>query len=120
MAGNSNLGESRIKSRLFYGNHIVQDILWDWFLDSPVTATSAPYSRIRTTKTEIILTRGGGEHTIPRSKLLPEPTALEVKTDIHELFGVGAFDDLFIHVNRDNTIAIATGQAPPVWPEDEV
>ena len=118
MAGYRNLGESRIKSRLFYGNHIVQDILWDWFFDSPIAATYAPYSEISTTKTGIILVRDGIERIILRSQLLPEPTVLEVKTNIHESFGMGAFEDLFIHVNRDNTIAIATGQIPDIWPED--
>ena len=26
----------------------------------------------------------------------------------------------FVHVNRDDTIAVAVGQEPGVWPEDEV
>ena len=27
---------------------------------------------------------------------------------------------IFAHVNRDRSIAIATGAAPEIWPEDEV
>ena len=27
---------------------------------------------------------------------------------------------VFVHKNRDGTIAIATGEEPDVWPEDEV
>lgn len=28
--------------------------------------------------------------------------------------------ELFFHVNRDGSIALATGFAPKVWPEDEI
>ena len=27
--------------------------------------------------------------------------------------------DVFIHINRDDSITIATGKAPDFWPEDE-
>lgn len=27
--------------------------------------------------------------------------------------------DLFVHVNLDNSLALATGHAPALWPEDE-
>ena len=30
------------------------------------------------------------------------------------------FNDLFFHVNRDDSVAVATGVEPKIWPEDAV
>ena len=40
----------------------------------------------------------------------------KLQTQANAIFGAG---EVYVHVNRDDTIAIATGAAPDVWPEDE-
>jgi len=56
---------------------------------------------------------------ILRSSLPTRPTATKVKTVIQSAFGIGMINDIFVHINRNYTIAIATGIAPTIWPEDE-
>jgi hypothetical protein len=40
-----------------------------------------------------------------------------IKAALEEKFGVTL--DIFIHINRDGSVAIAIGAEPAVWPEDE-
>ena len=50
-------------------------------------------------------------------------SATELKTALdtwtQNSFGY-VLSDVYFHLNRDGTWAIATGQVPDVWPEDEV
>lgn len=80
----------------------------------------AIYSRIKTTPIEIVVVRNGVTRTILRSSMPTRPTATQVLNVIRVAFGVGNVNDLFVHINRNDSIALATGQEPMVWPEDDV
>jgi hypothetical protein len=120
MTGIRNLGERRINRSLFYARNEIEDILIDWFMDTHENAPPAPFMRIGTTRTGIRIIRGGITCEIPRISLTTRPTVMQVETEIETVLGVNRITDLFIHINRNNTIAIATGQLPHIWPEDEV
>lgn len=62
---------------------------------------------IETLQWEIKIKVKGEEETEQEIKLLAEDEAGQ------------PIPDLFFHINRDYSVAVATGSPPPVWPEDE-
>jgi len=56
-----------------------------------------------------------------KTDLTSLPTDKELNTDLTDkLSVVSKTDTIFLHKNRNGTIAVATGQEPKVWPEDEI
>jgi hypothetical protein len=47
-------------------------------------------------------------------------TVAELEAAAAEQLGGECPIDLFFHINDDGSVAIATGEAPDVWPEDEI
>lgn len=62
------------------------------------------------------------ELTIAHADLITYDTAEKLKAEIERQASLSDVElpELFFHVNRDNSIALATGSAPKVWPEDEI
>lgn len=66
---------------------------------------------------------GGNSYSIKQSILKHFTTALELKTALDNWTQANlgyVINDIFFHRNRDGTWAVATGEEPQVWPEDEV
>lgn len=63
------------------------------------------------------------EYTLNQNQLNRYDTAEELKAALDTFtqrnFGY-TLTDIFFHLNRDGTWAVATGAPPDVWPEDEV
>lgn len=55
--------------------------------------------------------------TASEATLITLATPAAVKTEAEKI--IGKTTDLFIHKNRDGSWAVATGEEPRVWPEDE-
>jgi hypothetical protein len=49
-------------------------------------------------------------------------TETQINTALQNIATIGGVElpPIFIHINDDGTVAIATGAEPEVWPEDEV
>lgn len=80
----------------------------------------AIYRRIKSTPVEIVITRDGVTRSISCTSLPVHPTSTQVRNAIRVAFGGGSIPDIFVHVNRDYSIALATEQEPVIWPEDQV
>ena len=81
--------------------------------------------RVATFKAEkyaaaVALEVGGVKLEIQRTDATALASADAVKAKLEQLAATGkvALPRVFVHVNRDESIAIATGEAPRVWPED--
>lgn len=63
------------------------------------------------------------EYMVNQRTLNRYATADELKAAVDDFtsksFGY-VLNDVWFHLNRDGTWAVATGQQPSVWPEDEV
>lgn len=46
-------------------------------------------------------------------------SAAELESAIASAAGVYPLPDIYAHINRDGSIALATGAEPSSWPEDE-
>ena len=65
-----------------------------------------------------------GEHifTLTWGDLIKTNTDKKIKRyliDAASEFGIDV-SNIFVHINRDSSIAIATGQEPAVWPENHI
>ncbi len=67
------------------------------------------------TEIEVVL----GDWTEIKIKVKGDETETEIKDAIEAAGGL-MLDDLFVHVNRDGSVAVATGAVPDIWPEDEI
>lgn len=63
---------------------------------------------LETDQVTITITRGTAEGL----------SAAAIEGAIRTAAGAHPLPDIFAHVNRDGSIAIATGTEPSVWPED--
>ncbi len=73
--------------------------------------------RVAATKTEIVIVENDVELKLPLSVVVGK-TETEIKTD---LIGAKTVNTQFwVHKNRDSSIAVATGEVPDIWPEDEL
>ncbi len=84
-------------------------------------------TRIATWKTAakgyaIILTVDGHDLKLEHTDLVTYDTAKKVEDELSRQASVSAAEPpaIYVHVNRDGSLALATGSAPEVWPEDEV
>ena len=68
-------------------------------------------------KDHIELTIGKKKMAVSKTDIGLLGTAENIKAALATTFG-GQLDDLFVHVNRDKSVAVATGAAPIIWPED--
>jgi len=66
----------------------------------------------------VMLDYGGRKIEFSHEDLIELDTAEELYAAANEIFGEDFPKPVFFHVNRDNTIAVATGAMPSVWPED--
>ena len=84
------------------------------------------FTRVATSKKldkyAIILEIGKKEIKLSHADILKPQTADKIATAIAKLAEKEdvILPAIFLHVNRDDSIALATGAAPDVWPEDEV
>jgi len=64
----------------------------------------------------------GQSYTVNQTTLNKYSTAEELKAALDKWIQTNlgyVINDIWFHKNRDDTWAIATGQEPLVWPEDE-
>ena len=68
----------------------------------------------------LIIEIGGTMLKIQHSELGQLTSANAIKTELTRQASLGnkQLPELFIHVNRDGSLALATGHEPPVWPEN--
>jgi ribosomal protein L9 len=57
------------------------------------------------------------EVTEIKYKAYGSQTEEQIKAALEAIYG-GPIDDLWVHLNDNGSIAIATGAEPSVWPED--
>lgn len=53
-----------------------------------------------------------------RRSVIEGYTAAQIEAAIRAVAGTHPLPAIFVHINRDGTIALATFQEPDVWPED--
>jgi len=58
-------------------------------------------------------------YTVNQSTLNKYNTAEELKTAAETFLGY-TLDNVWFHLNRDGTWAVAIGEEPIVWPEEEI
>ena len=56
--------------------------------------------------------------SITAAQLVKLNTNLKIKTALNTTFGQTILD-LYVHINRDKTICIVTGEPISVWPENQ-
>ena len=64
---------------------------------------------------------GDKTFSVSRTVLLAQNTEKKIErylANLPNITGV-ALPPIFIHINRDGSIALATGKAPDIWPEDD-
>lgn len=83
-------------------------------------------SRIATTRDArksyaILIETGRGRYQLTVADLLTYDTARKIETELKRQASTTAdsLPDVYVHVNRDGSLALATGQVPDIWPEDE-
>lgn len=59
----------------------------------------------------------GKEVKVAHADLITYDTAAKIKTELEARAGK-VLSGLFVHRNRDGSLAVAVGQEPGVWPED--
>jgi len=70
----------------------------------------------------ILIGSGRGNYFLAPDDLRTFNTAVKVEAELKRqasLIG-DSLANIFIHINRDGSLAIATGRAPGTWPEDEI
>jgi hypothetical protein len=78
------------------------------------------YTRISTVKADgIVISTKTATYSASSLSLGSLDTAEKLATEIEKVISKEAKPDLFIHKNRDGSWAIATGEDPKIWPEDE-
>ena len=78
------------------------------------------YTRISTVKADgIVVTTKTANYSASSLSLGSLDTAEKLATEIEKVISKEAKPDLFLHKNRDGSWAIATGEEPKTWPEDE-
>lgn len=53
-----------------------------------------------------------------RRSVIEGRTAAEIEAAIRAVAGARPLPAIFIHINRDDSIALAAGSEPDIWPED--
>lgn len=66
----------------------------------------------------VLVVIDGKKVEIAHADLVTHDTAAKVKAELETQAGK-VLPGLFIHVNKAGNLAVATGQEPDVWPEDE-
>lgn len=63
-----------------------------------------------------------GRYQLTANDLLTHDTAKKVGAELKRQADITAdsLPNIFVHVNRDGSLALATGHEPDVWPEDEI
>jgi len=74
--------------------------------------------RINTYNKQVLLKVDGQTVAVSPVELQPRNEA-ETKTLLESRLGKSFPFPIFFHKNRDGSVAIATGEHPEVWPEDE-
>jgi len=77
------------------------------------------FNRITSTLSTLGLGIDGVYWSFARTTLPASPTETQVRNAIRVACGGTLPSELTVHVNRDGSIALATGIPPAVWPEDE-
>jgi len=73
-------------------------------------------------KAAVLLVIGGDRVELSHGDLSIHNTAEAVGEVLSARAGLAGvvLPRVFVHVNRDGSLAVATGRVPKVWPEDEV
>lgn len=69
----------------------------------------------------VIIEIGGKALQIPHADLAPFDTPGTIELELYRQASLNNVQPprLFAHINRDGSLALATGNAPNTWPEDE-
>lgn len=77
-------------------------------------------TRLRNTEEGFLLEDGRQSVTIPVDDLKQFTANRDLRTEVDRQLGRTFTRQLFMHKNRDGSVAMATGSvAPERWPEDE-
>jgi len=85
-----------------------------------------PLERVATwrdvAKDPVSITVDGVEIVITRQDVASLNTADDIRQFLETLALTSAVElpRIYVHLNRDRSVAVATGREPAVWPEDEV
>lgn len=62
-----------------------------------------------------------GRYQLTANDLLTHDAAKKIEVELKRQADITAdsLSSIFVHVNRDGSLALATGAEPNVWPEDE-
>lgn len=81
-------------------------------------------TRVATSKDKekyaLVLVVDNKELKLTHKDLEKENTADKIVKVIEKQAGDTSLPSIFVHLNRDGSLALATGAEPGVWPEDEL
>jgi hypothetical protein len=68
----------------------------------------------------VLVETGKAAYRLTADDLLTHDTAAKVETELERQVSAAkdTLPPLFVHKNRDGSLALAVGQEPEVWPED--
>jgi hypothetical protein len=72
-------------------------------------------------RSAVLIRTGKGTYAITHGDRVRFETAEEIEAELERLAALRSdtLGDIYIHINRDDSVALAVGAAPEVWPEDE-
>lgn len=77
-------------------------------------------TRISTRKGEFVIEINGRSAAFTKEDITARVgKEAQIKAEIEGKLGRALGIPIFFHRNRDGTLAVATGRAPEMWPEDE-